>query len=231
MLTRVNHIALAVADVEATLALYRDALGLTVTEDVVVDGRRTVTLPAGGSALVLREAGGPDAGIDYLAFDADIAEPQRPDREDTLGLGIVLLPRPPDPGPPERRGRVECIDHVVISSNDSGRCAAFFEERFGLELKRKMVRPGTNALLAFAKLGDVVLEFAGPPEPLPGELRAKLWGLVLTVDDIDAVVAEVRAKGYEASEPKPAVQPGAKIAGVKRGTGGVPFALIQYNAL
>ena len=32
-------------------------------------------------------------------------------------------------------------------------------------------------------------------------------------------------------DPHPAVQPGAKIASVKAGTGGVPFAFIQYNAI
>ena len=44
-------------------------------------------------------------------------------------------------------------------------------------------------------------------------------------------IAHLRENGYPVTEPKPAVQPGAKIAMVKEGTGGVPFALIQYSAL
>ena len=44
-------------------------------------------------------------------------------------------------------------------------------------------------------------------------------------------MADLRGKGYEVSEPSKAVQPGAKIATIKGGTSGVPFAVIQYNAL
>jgi predicted enzyme related to lactoylglutathione lyase len=124
------------------------------------------------------------------------------------------------------------IDHIVISSNDSGTVAQTFADNLGIEIKRKMIRPGTSAQLAFAKLQEVVLEFAGPPEVKPGEeVKAKLWGMVLAVPDIDAAVAHLRGLGHAVTDPRPAVQPGAKIATVKDGTSGVPFALIQYNAM
>lgn len=124
------------------------------------------------------------------------------------------------------------IDHIVISSNDSGTVAQTFADNLGIEIKRKMIRPGTSAQLAFAKLQEVILEFAGPPEVKPGEeVKARLWGLVLAVEDIEAAVASLREKGYTVSDPSKAVQPGAKIATVKGGTSGVPFAVIQYNAI
>ena len=124
------------------------------------------------------------------------------------------------------------IDHIVISTNDSATVAQTFADNLGIEIKRKMIRPGTSAQLAFAKLDEVVLEFAGPPEVTPGqEVKARLFGLVLAVEDIDAAVTRLRGLGHTVSEPKAAVQPGAKIATVKDGTNGVPFALIQYNAL
>lgn len=124
------------------------------------------------------------------------------------------------------------IDHIVISSNDSGTVAQTFADNLGIEIKRKMIRPGTSAQLAFAKLQEVILEFAGPPEVKPGEeVKARLWGMVLAVEDIEAAVASLREKGYTVSDPSKAVQPGAKIASVKGGTSGVPFAVIQYNAM
>lgn len=124
------------------------------------------------------------------------------------------------------------IDHIVISSNDSGTVAQTFADNLGIEIKRKMIRPGTSAQLAFAKLQEVVLEFAGPPEVKPGEeVKAKLWGMVFAVDNIDAAVASLRDRGYTVGDPTKAVQPGARIATVKGGTHGVPFAMIQYNAL
>lgn len=124
------------------------------------------------------------------------------------------------------------IDHIVISSNNSGATAQLFADNLGIEIKRKMIRPGTSAQLAFAKLQEVVLEFAGPPQVDPdAEVKARLWGLVLAVEDIEAAVASLREQGYTCSDPSKAVQPGAKIATVKGGTSGVPFAVIQYNAL
>jgi len=124
------------------------------------------------------------------------------------------------------------IDHIVISSNNSGATAQLFADNLGIEIKRKMIRPGTSAQLAFAKLQEVVLEFAGPPEPkLHEEVKARIWGLVLAVEDIDAAVSTLRDQGYTVTDPSKAVQPGAKIATVKGGTSGVPFAVIQYNAL
>lgn len=124
------------------------------------------------------------------------------------------------------------IDHIVIASNDSAATAALFAANFDFPIKRTMARPGTRAHLEFAKLDEVVLEFAGPGEVQPyDEVKGKLGGVVLAVADIHAAVAAVRAAGYECGEPHAAVQPGAMIAGVKSGTSGVPFAFIQYNAI
>jgi len=124
------------------------------------------------------------------------------------------------------------IDHIVISSNDSAATAELFAKNLGIEIKRTMSRPGTRAHLEFAKLQEVVLEFAGPGEVQPyDEVKARLSGFVLAVPDIDAAVAELRSRGVDVGEPHAAVQPGAKLAGIRSGTNGVPLALIQYGAL
>ncbi len=124
------------------------------------------------------------------------------------------------------------IDHIVISSNDSAATAKLFSENLGIEIRRTMSRPGTGAHLEFAKLKEVVLEFAGPGTVQPyDEVRAKLSGFVLAVEDMGRAVAALRAAGFETTEPRAAVQPGAVISAVKTGTHGVPFAFIQYGAL
>jgi hypothetical protein len=124
------------------------------------------------------------------------------------------------------------IDHIVIASNDSAATAKLFAEHFDIEIKRTMSRPGTRAHLEFAKLQEVILEFAGPGEVQPyDEVKARLGGFVVAVDDIERAIATVRAAGFPVGDAHPAVQPGAKIASVKAGTGGVPFAFIQYNAI
>jgi predicted enzyme related to lactoylglutathione lyase len=120
---------------------------------------------------------------------------------------------------------------VVISSNDSAATARLFSEQFGLEIKRTMSRPGTGAHLEFAKLEEVVLEFAGPGHAAGDEVKARLSGFVLAVPDIDAAITSLRAAGVDIGDAHPAVQPGARFAAIKSGTNGVPLALIQYNAL
>ncbi len=249
MLTRIHHIALTVRDLEAALAFYSGTLRLPALPEISGRGFRSVSVPAGRSmvTLVTPADDGPltqeleqyGEGVRHVVFEGDAPGLVRYDpatlpellpREDHLGLGVAVVP--PEINPPHGpAGPVTNIDHIVIASNDSGATAAHFEVKLGLEIKRKMIRPGTSAQLAFGKLVDVVIEFAGPPEPKPGPLTAKFWGLVFAVDDIDAVVATVRDAGHPVSDPIPAVQPGARIATVKSGTGGVPFALIQYNAL
>jgi len=123
------------------------------------------------------------------------------------------------------------IDHIVIQSNDSAATAKLFADQYGIEIKRTMSRPGTRAHLEFAKLQEVIVEFAGPGEVQPyDEVKARLGGFVLAVDDIHAAVTSLRESGWDVGEPHPAVQPGALITGVRGRTNGVPLALIQYNA-
>ena len=124
------------------------------------------------------------------------------------------------------------IDHVVIGSSRSARTAKHFSETFGIEILRVFKRPGSGAHMEFAKLKEVVLEFAGPgEEPADDDITARLGGIVLAVDDIDDAITKLRDSGYEAGDPHSAVQPGAKFAAIKSGTHGMPLGLIQYNAI
>ena len=230
--TTLEQVALEARDVEVALRLYRDVLGL----------QETPAEEPGESALAVGETllnichvrGGPAAreGIAYLTFGA-------PDAAAGVGLtwvdpgtvqGLRAAVRPPSARAPAAPGMVLGIDHVVVSSGDSAATAAAVHDALGLEIRRTMSRPGTGAHLEFAKISGVVIEFAGPPEPKPPPVTATYWGLVFAVQDIAEATHALRASGYERSEPRDAVQPGALIATVKGYTGGVPLALIQYGA-
>jgi methylmalonyl-CoA epimerase len=65
MKTTLDHIGIAVADLSAALAFYRDALGLEIDppEDVPSQGVRAHFIPAGESALELLEATAADSPI------------------------------------------------------------------------------------------------------------------------------------------------------------------------
>jgi methylmalonyl-CoA/ethylmalonyl-CoA epimerase len=65
MKARLDHIGIAVADINAALAFYRDALGLDIepAEEVASQKVRASFIPAGGAALELLEATADDSPI------------------------------------------------------------------------------------------------------------------------------------------------------------------------
>lgn len=65
MKATLDHVGIAVRDIDAALAFYRDALGLEIEapEEVQAQGVRALVIPAGQSALELLEATAPDSPI------------------------------------------------------------------------------------------------------------------------------------------------------------------------
>ncbi len=123
------------------------------------------------------------------------------------------------------------IDHIVISSNDSGTVAQTFADNLGIEIKRKMIRPGTSRAARIRQAQEVVLEFCRPARSRPakksgGETLGWSWR-----GGFDAAVAHLRGLGYPVRDPRPACSRGAKIASVKDGTSGRTVRRHQYNAI
>jgi len=89
---RVHHSAVCVADVEASLAFYRDGLGLEVFMDQHFEGDWPTLLEApspGLRSVMLGDPAEPDAGIvELVAFDGGVAPGSPPARPAT---GFFLL--------------------------------------------------------------------------------------------------------------------------------------------
>ncbi len=111
--------------------------------------------------------------------------------------------------PAEHPNGVTRIDHVVLLSPDVDRSRSALEA-IGLDLRRE--REGRLGEMQvrqlFFRLGEVILEVVGAPEPA-GHGPASLWGLTHAVADIDAT-ADVL--GERLSAVRDAVQPGRRIA-------------------
>ncbi len=62
---RIDHVAMVVEDLEATLAFWRDGLGLELshTEDVPAEKSRVAFLPVGASEVELVNPTGDDSGL------------------------------------------------------------------------------------------------------------------------------------------------------------------------
>ena len=127
---------------------------------------------------------------------------------------------------PEHPLGVTRIDHLVVMTPDLQRTVTGLE-RAGLDLRRvrEPSEPGPSVRQAFFRLGEVILEVVESPE---AEGAARFWGITCRVADLDRC-AELL--GERLGEVRDAVQPGRRIATVRRRAGlGLPVALISEPA-
>ncbi len=188
------------------------ALGFTLDGDTCVLGELRIRLAGSkaGKGLV----GWSLRGIE--AAELDGLATKRSDREPPAG-------RPPHPN------GVAALDHVVAISPTLDRTVAVLESA-GLDLRRirEEPTPAGAPRQAFFRLGATILEVVQEPaeatERAGGDRPAFFWGLAFVCPDLDATVAGL---GDRVSEIRPAVQPGRRIATLRRSAGlTVPVALM-----
>ncbi|MGD9736228.1 MAG: VOC family protein [Solirubrobacterales bacterium] len=134
----------------------------------------------------------------------------------------------PEEAPAHPNG-VTAIDHVVAITPALERTVAALRAA-GLDLRRirEQPTPAGAPRQAFFRLGAVILEvIQEPPEVVAAkgaERPAFFWGLAFVAPDLEATVAEL---GERVSEIRAAVQPGRRIASLRRSAGlSLPVALI-----
>jgi len=137
---------------------------------------------------------------------------------------------PPLASPPHPNG-VAGLDHVVAIAPQLERTVDALQTA-GLDLRRirEEPTPAGAPRQAFFRLGPTILEVVQePPEAIErgggSDRPAFFWGLAFVAPDLDATVAGLGEE--KASEVRDAVQPGRRIATLRRAAGiSVPVALI-----
>ena len=121
-------------------------------------------------------------------------------------------------------------DHIHLRSPNPEATAQYYERMFGAEVLRSMQQGkpridlklgGANIFIAPVASGDVV----NPPPTTPYQ---GLDHFGLSVSNIDAVVAELKAKGAEFTREPTTVRPGVRVAFL-RGPEGVSIELLDRN--
>jgi hypothetical protein len=148
---------------------------------------------------------------------------------DLDGLPTGVSERPPPGEAPEHPNGVTGLDHVVAISSDLNRTVVALEAA-GLDLRRirEEPTPAGAPRQAFFRLGAPILEVVQEPAEAMaragGDRPAFFWGLAFVAPDLEKTVAYL---GDRVSEIRPAVQPGRRIATLRRSAGlSVPIALI-----
>jgi hypothetical protein len=188
--------------------------GFEVEGDVCVVGETRIRLAGAGAGKGL-------SGWSLRGVGADA---------DLDGLATTNSDRPPPSEGPVHPNGVAGIDHVVAISPALDRTVAALEGA-GLDLRRVREEPTPAGAprQAFFRLGRVILEVVQEPdeaiEKAGGvERPAFFWGLAFLAPDLDAAVATL---GERVSEARDAVQPGRRIATLRRSAGlSVPVALM-----
>lgn len=146
----------------------------------------------------------------------------------------VVQPSPDLPSGASEAGPIRRIDHVVLRLPDVESACFRLRDYFGVETKRTFERGGTR--FSFLRPGDVILELIGPSVPPPEPQPGSIVGLAFEVTGIDALTADLKARGLPVGEPHAALQGGRIVSlpagrhGVRAsGTCGVPVAFIDFS--
>lgn len=149
---------------------------------------------------------------------------------DLDGLSTTRSDGPPPGECPAHPNAITAIDHVVAITPALERTVAALQAA-GLDLRRirEEPTPAGAPRQAFFRLGATILEVVQePPEAIErgggADRSAFFWGLAFITPDLDATVAGF---GDQVSEIRAAVQPGRRIATLRRSAGlAVPVALM-----
>jgi len=199
---------LTVADTPDTWS----ALGFTLDGDTCVVGDVRIRLA------------GSDAGRGLVGWSLRDLESVELD-----GLPTTRSDRQPPSERPAHPNGIAALDHVVAITPALDRTVAALQDA-GLDLRRirEEPTPAGAPRQAFFRLGATILEVVQEPaeatERAGGDRPAFFWGLAFIALDLDATVAGL---GDRVSEIRPAVQPGRRIATLRRSAGlAIPIALM-----
>ncbi len=115
----------------------------------------------------------------------------------------------------EHPNGVLAVDHLVVITPDFDRtAAALAARRLQLRRVREARHEGRSLRQGFRRLGRPILELVEAGEMSAGP--ARFWGVTFTVADLDRLAQRL---GDDLGEIHPAVQPGRRIATLRRTAG------------
>jgi hypothetical protein len=137
------------------------------------------------------------------------------------GLPTAASERPPPDRATTHPNGVVSIDHVVVITPGLGRTtAALGGAGFDLRREREGPTPGGSQRQSFFRMGEVILEvIQAPPGTRIGDDPdgpARLWGISFLVEELEHTAASL---GDLLGEPRAAVQPGRRIATLRKEAG------------
>jgi methylmalonyl-CoA/ethylmalonyl-CoA epimerase len=133
--------------------------------------------------------------------------------------------------------KISKINHVAIAVSDIEGALHFWRDGLGLVVDQVEDVPSQKAVVAFIPVGDSEIELVQPTAEDTGvakflaERGGGMHHLCFEVEDIDAMLAGLKAKGVRLINETALVLPGRKLAFVHpKSTGGVLVELYEVMA-
>jgi methylmalonyl-CoA/ethylmalonyl-CoA epimerase len=130
--------------------------------------------------------------------------------------------------------KIRKINHVAIAVNDIETALSFWRDDLGLEVSHVEDVPSQKAVVAFIPVGDSEVELVMPTASDTGvakymaERGSGIHHLCFEVDNLTAMMTELKAKGVRLINPEPVELPGRKMAFIHpKSTGGVLVELYE----
>ena len=125
------------------------------------------------------------------------------------------------------------LDHIGVVVRDLDQACTFLSQTFGLELDRTAEAPDRQIRVAFFNLGPAQIELleVGDPESRAqrlGDAEARVEHIAVEVDDVDATLAELRAKGVQSQQDEPELRGGRRAFFTRpESSGGVIYQFLE----
>ena len=133
--------------------------------------------------------------------------------------------------------KITKINHVAIAVPEVESALTFWRDALGLAVDHQETVPSQKATVVFIPVGESEVELVKPTSDDTGvakfiaEKGGGMHHLCFEVDDIDGMLADLKAKGVRLINETAQVLPGRKMAFVHpKSTGGVLVELYQLTA-
>ncbi|XP_076853024.1 methylmalonyl-CoA epimerase, mitochondrial [Brachyhypopomus gauderio] len=119
---------------------------------------------------------------------------------------------PSSPGVPPTLWKLGRLNHVAIAVPDLDKATALYRDVFGARVSATLPLPEHGVYTVFVELGNTKLELLHPlgeKSPIAGFLQKNKAGgmhhVCIEVDDINAAVADLKAKNVRLLSPEPRI--------------------------
>ena len=248
LISKLDHVSIAVGDLESAIHDYQTLFNTTVSNRASSD-ENEAWLYTGNIWLRLHQSD--DAsGLHHMAFacgdwakaqrrimqfsladEAEAPESQNSavhlNAERTRGLSLSMMPQSmPSQDAVNTARDVTGLDHVVIKTAQPERTGFVYGSILGLDCRMDLSNPKWDSRLIFYRCGDLIVELyhslSGGEQNIPDSF----FGLTWRAADINATRTRLIDSGVAVSELRKGRKPGTAVFTVKSHTQDVPTLFI-----